>query len=342
MKNKGFTLIELLAVLTVLSIILLITVFSVSSVIKNSKNNLHDTQLEQVLKAAEYYNSKEGTDDSVQNVSVKTLAEKGYLKDDEVKDPKTGKTIKGFVLIKYNGKKYSYKYREENICVTAASDVSTTLGTEYECEVKEGNKLKFYVLSTEDEGENQKINLILDGNICEDGRIDKNDSCKYHWNDEENNNKGPIVAMSKLHSATKEWTNIPDMIMNFTATDNLDSNNGYNGIFTDNSTKQTVIVAKDGIDEYVLTDGVKPLKTRLVTYSEIRNISSWCVGIDREGDTDCPAWIAAYSFWSLIGMNSNYANNIPGLPSGISISSNVGIRPVITVPIAFLSANSNN
>ena len=157
-KNKGFTLIELLAVITLLSIILLIVVVSVSSVITNSKDSLHKTQTEQVLKAAEYYNSKEGNDNSVQCIAVTELAEKGYLKEDEIKDPKTGNKMTGSVLITYNGKKYSYEYKENGcLCVAKDSVVSTEPGTEYECEVKDGAKYKFYVLSEDDD----KINLIL-------------------------------------------------------------------------------------------------------------------------------------------------------------------------------------
>ena len=110
MKNKGFTLIELLATITILSIILLITFASVGSVIKNSRNSLHNSQINQIEKAAEYYNNKEGLKDYDICIDVDDLIEKGYIKDDEIKDPKGGKNIDGSVNISYNGKKYSYKY----------------------------------------------------------------------------------------------------------------------------------------------------------------------------------------------------------------------------------------
>ena len=79
-KNKGFTLIELLAVITILSVILMIVVVSVSSIITNSKNSLQKTQYDQILKAAEYYNNKEGLKDNDICVNVSYLTENGYLK----------------------------------------------------------------------------------------------------------------------------------------------------------------------------------------------------------------------------------------------------------------------
>ena len=93
MKNKGFTLIELLAVITILSIILLIAFASVGSVIKNSKNSLHDSQINQIEKAAEYYNNKEGLKDYDICINVSDLIDEGYIKQDEVKDPKSGENI---------------------------------------------------------------------------------------------------------------------------------------------------------------------------------------------------------------------------------------------------------
>ena len=176
MSKKGFTLIELLAVITILSLILLITFVSMSSVVKNSKNNLHDNQISQLEKAAEYYNNKEGLKDYDICINVEDLIDNGYIKQDEIKDPKSGKNIEGSVSISYNGKKYSYKYQEK-LCTYSFiklvndtdNDGEISIADEYTFKVNATDTFTFYVLSIEE----NKVNLIMDSNICNDGTLPK-------------------------------------------------------------------------------------------------------------------------------------------------------------------------
>ena len=375
MKNRGFTLIELLAVLTILSIILLITVFSISSVISNSKNNLHNTQMEQILRAAEYYNSKEGTDYSVQIVSVKTLIEKGYLKNDEVKDPKTGKNIEGFVLIKYNGKKYSYEYREENICTSDSNDVSTTPGTKYECEVKDSTKHNFYILS---ENEDDTVNLIMDRNICNDGLpTDNTHSCTYPWYDNGDDNynngtneNGPVNAMTVVYNGTKDWTYIPNMELNYEDEGHIENSSyGYGKIET--GVNGISITKSDNTESATITyDYGKKLKARLPKLSEVMgdgaNCRIWESTAPNQNKDTCASWLISYLKTSDYSSTEDRLDNILGYwtlsssSKGLSLARRVdyvadiydgdveftirnsvnmasGVRPVITVPASFLS-----
>ena len=114
MKN-GFTLIELLAVLIILSIISLIATVSVGSVISNSKDQLSEIQQNNIEAAAKAYYLKEGMSSNDDCVSVQDLVSKGYIEGLEVKDPKTGAVMTGFVKITYESNQYSYKY-QENTC----------------------------------------------------------------------------------------------------------------------------------------------------------------------------------------------------------------------------------
>ena len=155
MKNKGFTLIELLAVITILAIILTITVIAVNSTVSNSKSGLHKSQLNQIEKAAEYYNNKEGLKDESICVSVKNLVDKGYLKGGEVKDPSSNTNFDGSVIISYNGKKYSYKYVDYE-CInyivsndnidSITEDIENKAATKTNGIVVKANNIEFYVI----------------------------------------------------------------------------------------------------------------------------------------------------------------------------------------------------
>ena len=60
-RIKGFTLVELLAVIVILSLLLLLAVTTVSSQFKNSKDDLYDTQLNNIKLAAEMWGSDNKT-----------------------------------------------------------------------------------------------------------------------------------------------------------------------------------------------------------------------------------------------------------------------------------------
>ena len=312
MKNKGFTLIELLAVITILSVILMIVVISVSSIITNSKNSLQKTQYDQILKAAEYYNNKEGLKDNDICVNVSYLTENGYLKEDEIKNPKNGKKIEGSVKIKYNGKKYTYEYRDKDcsICKAVDGEVSTTPGTKYSCEVKDNTNYTFYVLSEESD----KVNLIMNRNICEDGTVatEQNKCLVACHAGEDNNNYGPDTAMIYLYNATKNWSNVLNMELTYTDENNSGTNSGYTGITTSNGV--ATITGKNGAANTTIGTTSQPLKARLPKENEVSGTDgNHCTG----SNGSCPAWLVEYlSDSSGPSNNSYYSRN--ELISGIN------------------------
>ena len=79
-RIKGFTLVELLAVIVILSLLLLLAVTTVSSQFKNSKDELYDTQLNNIKLAAEMW----GSDNKVKLNSISDCVSLtlGYLKDE--------------------------------------------------------------------------------------------------------------------------------------------------------------------------------------------------------------------------------------------------------------------
>ena len=377
MKNKGFTLIELLAVITILSIILLIAFASVGSVIRNSKNSLHDSQINQIEKAAEYYNNKEGLKDYDICINVSDLIDEGYIKQDEVKDPKSGENIEGSVNIKYNGKKYSYEYQEK-VCyytyITLKEDTGTSglsIGDKYTYEVMDNMEepYTFYVLSVEGD----KVNLIMDRNICNDGTIPTSENpCLYAWHaGENNNNYGPDTAMTNLYNATKDWTNVPNMIMEYVDENNNGTNNGYTGITTENGI--TTITGKNGATNTTIGTEELPLKARLPRKDEVTSQDAGCHMYNNPSADSgtCSTWLVEnlkyqnvssyagsgntdkyneinsnngitniYGYWLLssVPVNSTYARvvNYGGGVGSLSTSnaSFYGLRPVITVPMS--------
>ena len=382
MKNKGFTLIELLAVITILSIILLIAFASVGSVIRNSKNSLHDSQINQIEKAAEYYNNKEGLKDYDICINVSDLIDEGYIKQDEVKDPKSGENIEGSVNIKYNGKKYSYEYQEK-VCyytyiklLEDAAPTGLSVGDKYEYQVNDTDTFTFYVLSVDGD----KVNLIMDRNICENGQaVTAEDKCTIAWYDDgdnpvnynnDTNEFGPVTAMQTLYNTTKDWTNVPDMNLDYADEGNIvDSSKGYGKIETTETGIK--ITKKDGTTEVTRNDNQtpvipyetdKPLKARLPKLEEVYN-----TGTDTDHCHDvygsCPAWLtnglaqnapyypnnehisALQGYWTLSSQPGGTANSNSNFAYIVSFRgyigsyytsnvSRIGMRPVITVPMS--------
>ena len=270
---------------------------------------------------------------------------------------------------------------------------STTIGTKYSCEVKPGKSFNFYVLSNDE----NNVNLIMDRNICSSytsegkpngeparGWIDDNENditieemCEINWTDTYNkdhydNTYGPTGAMMGLYVATKDWTNVPDMIMDYEEENMEESTEyGYTSIITDKNTKVTTIIGKQG--EY--TDGIpvttigtisEPLKARLPMFSEVSSEEAGCVFggnsfYDEPSFGSCEPWLtnylsksglsiakyesnqeldSIYGYWLLSTdsilatriTNYGYVHSIEVLPQ----DEYTGIRPVITVPTSAL------
>ena len=119
-RIKGFTLVELLAVIVILSLLLLLAVTTVSSQFKNSKDELYDTQLNNVKLAAEMW----GSDNKVKlnSISDCVTLTLGYLKDEgyvdaNIKNTYTGELFENdevFVNITKETNRYKYEVEDDS------------------------------------------------------------------------------------------------------------------------------------------------------------------------------------------------------------------------------------
>ena len=274
-----------------------------------------------------------------------------------------------FINILLNSKKYY-------VLATQLEDnyeSGLSIGDKYTYKVNYEETFNFYILSFNDDN---TVNLIMDRNIC--GYPDETNSnngkptaegrtCLIEWYDQANDNrKGPITIMKGLYNATKNWINVPDMILSYDDVEDKRitgySGNieyGYTGIFTDVDSKVTTIVGKNITERENFGNTEFPLKARLPKYSEIyisdsKHCATW------EGS--CSVWLVdnleynnayssstfpnkgnitnIYGYW-LLSSHPNYSGVYIVSHSG-SIGENYtttkydGIRPVITVPREYL------
>ena len=97
MKDKGFTLAELLGVIAILGIIALITVPAINRSLNQGRNDLYQTQIEQLKKGAQDYYTEhlDEMPDDIGSSNCKTINE--LQKDGDlpldIKNPKTGKSF---------------------------------------------------------------------------------------------------------------------------------------------------------------------------------------------------------------------------------------------------------
>jgi len=169
------------------------------------------------------------------------------------------------------------------------------LGDEYLCEVKEGVKYTFFVISEEE----QNVNFIMSKNINSDGTITlegilKSENNKYNlvpWISQEDYSElnidntvcesnscvdeGPITVINFLNNATNSWNKL----------ENLNSE----------------LVLQDGVTKFKL-DG----KARLPYQTEIN-----LAGCKNEANT-CPLWLVNY-----LADNPNYTNDDKTIISNI-------------------------
>jgi len=119
--KKGFTLIELLGVIVILGILAVIAVPVIDSSINKNKENLYQTQIQQIIKGAEDYYAthlselpKNNGDEKT--ITLKELQDKGNLSLD-IKNPKTNENFSPntTIIITKSGKNFKYKIDEETI-----------------------------------------------------------------------------------------------------------------------------------------------------------------------------------------------------------------------------------
>ena len=303
-RNKGFTIIELLAVVTILSIILLISFPAIINIIRNDREKQYNDLSNTLCKAGEtyIYNNKElfpelNTSGEEFYVRVASLIEENLVNKIQT-SPKTGKSINQN-LLKYKvkpDKSLSCSYLERSLA-TLVSDTGTTglsIGDKYTYEVYPGQKYNFYVLSVEDD----KVNLIMDRNICNDGSItytSVNNYCRYEWASNNVNKNGPVTAMTVLGNATRNWNNVPNMDLAYNdITDNTSSGYtesttyGYTGMTITNGTGY--ITKKDGTQTTISITDNMPIKARLPKLKEITEAG--CHTYSPNSDYgSCPMWL---------------------------------------------------
>ena len=233
------------------------------------------------------------------------------------------------------------------------------IGDKYTYRVSETKTFSFYVLSVEGD----KVNLIMERNICENGNLaTEQNKCPIAWNAPSNDNSnGPITAMQGIYNATKNWINVPNMVLEYddtldqeTPEDLISWTSGYKGIIVANGIG--VITNKEENSTTIIGTSELPLKARLPKYSEV--IGAECTS----SSGSCPAWLVnylrdtstpssdsiypdnetidgIYGYWLLSSRldSSNYAQlvNNHGYIYDINTAYTrlcYGIRPVITVP----------
>lgn len=105
MGKKGFTLTELLAVIVILSVISLIVVPVVVNVISSSKDIAYEQQIKFIVGSANNWLTENAVllSKTEKNcITLSTLKESGYFNSSDIKDPKTGENLNGFVIFTYN------------------------------------------------------------------------------------------------------------------------------------------------------------------------------------------------------------------------------------------------
>ena len=208
------------------------------------------------------------------------------------------------------------------------NDGKISPGDEYTYKVNATDTFTFYVLSIEGD----KVNLIMDRNICNDGSItytSTNNYCRYAWESNNVNGNGPIDAMTALGNGTRNWNNVPNMNLEYNDTENSNTGTyGYTGIIITDGVGY--ITKKDGTTQtpITLTDNM-PIKARLPKLKEITEAGCHIFNSSTSSQDygTCPVWLmgnmAYYDVSSYAGsgntdkysMNNNneaYQNQIYG------------------------------
>ena len=358
--KRGFTLIELLAVIVILAIISLIAVPIVINIINDSKTTSDEQSVELYLDTVEKIITKKQLNNPNFNPDKCEIQDNGDLKCyknneliDTVEIEMKGKMPEDGIIqiennkfkfknILFNNKIYYKSYA--SLIQDNNNNGKLDIGDKYTYKVNDKDTFNFYVLSF---NEDDTVNLIMDRNICSNGQVTTStNKCSTQWHKvQEDNNYGPDTVMTNLYKATKDWLNVPDMIMNYYDENNKDNSIlGYKNIITNLENKATIITGKQDkvSSEQSLGNITHPLKARIPTQVEMRAVGC------REIANSCPEWIFydsninGYGYWLLSSLpNDSSRGRIIYNNNSISKARTVlryGIRPVITVPIEELSS----
>ena len=133
--------------------------------------------------------------------------------------------------------------------------------------------------------------------------------------------------MTNLYNATKDWTNVPDMIMKYDDENNkTDNTKGYIGITTDINTKVTTITGKQNKTSQYQTFGTssEPLKARLPREDEVTSQDAGCHVYSTSADYGtCPTWLVENLYY-----DSNFSSYCSTCSTKYSINNNNGITNI--------------
>ena len=388
--KKGFILIELLAVIVILAIIALIATPIVLNIINETKESANLRSAEMYLDAVEQSMARgmlqnkyisDGTYNISSNGDICLNENCSETLKVEVEGEKPNKgnisIINGSIdgaSIELNNKTLGISGNGgvAPVCILSSDSTvkGTNLGAKYECEVRPGTKNIFFVLGTNSDG---SINLIMDSNINDKGvAIKSNDVTgvkSVEWINETDYNKsgglgsyadlsgfgdtehyGPVTAMNFIYNATKDWINIPNMVINYTS-------NKAGEIYSLQTNKNEVkIISKYGNE----TASYINLKARLPKITEVEGVEKCASAINNiyESLGSCPLWLVNYMSESEHYSTASGKVNISGVygysvldveacPTQLGVSydgytgteavcgfgRSDGIRPVITVKL---------
>ena len=243
-----------------------------------------------------------------------------------------------------------------------------TPGDKYQCKVKDEMEkgyedgYYFFVLSNN----HRTTNLIMERNMYYDeennisGVADSNNPGFVPWYASSSDpSYGPVTAMIYLHNVTKDWNNVPNMVIDY-KDENIDpitgqkgttGTTGYGAIKTTGNI--TVITSNTGEE----TGRIENLKARMPRYDEVAGIGK-CLSRDENEYKfgSCPIWLSNYlrkneyvsgeglknieeiiGYWVLssYASKSNFAWYVDyrGLIGDHTVNSDLGVRPVITLKL---------
>ena len=314
MRKNAFTLIELLAVIVILAIIALIAVPIVLSIIEDSKKSSQEESIKMYGKAIEdavanYLlinpNDKDITLAKIEKY-INYSGERVECTDTKIYP--NGKIYLGKCSVGGTEVTYTYGEKEKTLCTLVKKNGNEDInpGDEYTCEVIKGMEepYTFYVLGTEGTGKNQKVNLIMDRNICNDGSItytSTNSYCRYAWESNKVNGNGPITALTALGNGTRNWNNVPNMNLDY---DDIEDNtsSGYTGTTSKGYKGMTItdgvgyITKKDGTQTPITLTDDMPIKARLPKLKEITEAGCHIYNSSPSSQDygTCPVWLMGY------------------------------------------------
>ena len=351
LNEKGFTLIELLAVITIMGILLLVGVPAISKIIFNSRKDSVEVSMKRYANEANVEIKSHEIGEGIVEDGTYSIMKNGNIclatydadSDDCPGDilvismqgqvPEGGQVeiFNKKVVDIYNAKIDGF-YVNDNVSDFVATsepvdvvktlcrttgDVSFDPGTLYTCEVADGLKYNFRILSTSGD----QVTLLMTSNIP--GVY----SSWFNWgtgNGANYNGCGPVQAYEALSNATSNWNNLKNVTFQYA---NVDVR-----IQFDEDRDTYRVFSKDpNCEEY--EKYYDSMKARLPSRDELNILSSdwYTEGTNAFTDDGSGYWLNDPLTNSVIG--DTLAAHAVGAPHGSAeeVMWSLGIRPVIHV-----------